>query len=109
MRTGQFRYRIIIYTLVNVKDDYGGVKQTLQQHKTCKASRKFTSGLMKNLDNQISAVQTVEFTIRFDFSIVEDMVVKFKGEKYRVTYVYHTHEQTTTMRAILTKDDKLGE
>ena len=109
MRTGQFRYRINIYSLDGAKNEYGEKEQNLVLHKTAKASRKFIGGLMTQQDNQIAPKQTVEFAIRYDESILEDMVIIYKGEKYRVTYVFHTFEILTTARCILSKDKSLGE
>lgn len=109
MRTGQFRYRINIYDLQKVANEYGEPDLNLKLHKTAKASRKFIGGLMTLQDNQVAPKQTVEFTVRYDPTLAEDMVVIYKGEKYRITYVFHTFEITTTMRSILSKDENLGE
>jgi len=108
IRAGELRYKIGIYNLTRTKNEFLEEEITLTLYRTVRADRKSIGGTIKELDGQIAPSETMEFKIRYDFAINEDMVVIFKDTKYRVKYVYHTHEESTHIRCNLSKDENLG-
>ncbi len=109
IRAGEFRYRINIYSITRTPNEYGEPSKSLTLYNSVRAARKFIGGTTSEIDEQMVPQQTVEFKVRFDFNLVEDMVVMFSGNKYQVMYVFHTYEYATTMRCKLIKDDNFGE
>lgn len=108
IRAGELRYKISIYSFTRTRNEFLEEETHLALYRTVRADRKSIGGTVKELDGQMSPTETMEFKIRYDFAINEDMVVVFKGKKYRVKYVYHTHEESTHIRCNLSKDENLG-
>tara|TARA_R110000803_G_scaffold210835_1_gene284140 strand:+ start:9264 stop:9596 length:333 start_codon:yes stop_codon:yes gene_type:complete len=106
MRTGQFRYRISIYNMVGTKNEFGEPEIIKQLYKSLRASRKYIGGTTNEVDNTISVKRTIEFTVRFDENILEDMVIEYNGDEYWCKYVFHTHTSTTTMRCVHQSADR---
>lgn len=109
IRSGELRYRINIYSIARTKNEYGEEERTLSPYRSVRAARKFIGGTTKEIDNQMAATQTVDFKIRYDKNVEEEMVIIYDGRKYQTTYIYHTYEEATTIRTILIKDDNFGE
>ena len=109
IRSGELRYRINIYSITRTKNLTGEEERTLSLYRSVRAARKFIGGTTKEVDNQMAAQQTVDFKIRYDKNVEEEMVIIFDGKKYQTTYIYHTYEESTTIRTILIKDNNFGE
>ena len=75
MRTGQFRYRIGIYSMVPTKNGFGENELLKTLFKSLRASRKYIGGTLTEQDNAVSTKRTLEFSVRFDEDIQEDMVI----------------------------------
>tara|TARA_R110000851_G_scaffold295923_3_gene450921 strand:+ start:739 stop:1068 length:330 start_codon:yes stop_codon:yes gene_type:complete len=106
MRTGQFRYRIGIYSMVPTKNGFGENELLKTLFKSLRASRKYIGGTLTEQDNAVSTKRTLEFSVRFDEDIQEDMVIEYKGDDYICKYVFHTYEQLTTMRCVHSGNDR---
>ena len=106
MRTGQFRYRISIYNMIGGKNEFGETEILKTLYRSVRSSRKYIGGTTNEVDNTISVKRTIEFTVRFDENIVEDMVIKYGDDEYWCKYVYHTNEHTTTMRCVHQSADR---
>lgn len=109
IRAGELRYRINIYSITRTPNEFGEPEKNLTLYRSVRCARKFIGGTTMEIDEQMVPQQTVEFKIRFDFNIVEDMVVIFDSRKYQCLYVFHTYEEATTLRCKLIKDDNFGE
>jgi len=104
---GKLRYRIKIYNRVITTNEYGEGEESLSLYKSVRAERRYLGGYVRKEDEQMSPGVTIEFQIRFDENINEQMYIRYNDDLYRVRYVYHTYEMTTTIKCTLDKDNKV--
>lgn len=92
--------------MVPNKNSYGENELVKTFYKSLRTSRRYIGGTLTEQDNSIATKRTIEFTVRFDESIKEDMVILYNGEDYICKYVFHTYEKTTTMRCVHSGNDR---
>lgn len=87
MRAGLLRFPITIMQLTRTKGDYGDDLNNWSVFCTTKANVIYKSGNKGVTDNQIINGQVVDFTIRHNIAVLEQMRVIYEDRLYRILFI----------------------
>jgi len=104
---GNLRYRINIMELIDSLNEYGEIEKTMSLYRSVRSDRKYVSGAVYEIADQMKEQVTIEFTIRFDENVTTKMLVEYKSQLYKIVYVQHIHEEVTLIKCKLSKDNVL--
>lgn len=111
MRAGLLKETITFQTVYKTKDDFGGIDFLYKDYLTTKArvvyrkgDRVFTDDATHGYKSslEITHTYTIEFVVRGYHKINEDMVISYRGKKYRILSIDDiTREQKTIITELI--------
>jgi len=87
MRAGQLKYTIQILTKTNTIDDFGSSNESWNVYANVRAGIVYKSGDKAVQDYEIFNSLTIDFTIRYDRFINEQMRVNFNDRIYKINFL----------------------
>ena len=99
MLAGNLNRKITINRKVETRDSFGASKKTLEPFKTLKAQVIYKSGYEAEFSDQLKAINTIMFVVRYTKEIDETMVIDYEGQLYDIRFISHDGRTSTTMQA----------
>ncbi len=90
MRAGLLKDTIIFQNVTKTVDEYGGNSYSYEDVIVTKAQVNFNGGNREDSNDEIHYSYTIDFTIRGYHQINEDMIVLYKGKRYRIISIDDT-------------------
>ena len=87
---GQLKETIIFQNVTKTTDEYGGTTFSYEDAIRTKAKVTYKGGNRLDSNNEIHYYYSIEFTIRGYHQVNEDMVVLYKGKRYRILSIDYT-------------------
>ena len=87
MRAGLLRFLITILQPTSVKSGLGSKDKTWTEFKLTKCDVKFKTGDKNVVDNQFTNGKSVDFIIRYNVQITDQMRVKYEGNVYKIIFI----------------------
>ena len=105
MRAGLLRYSMILQEKIETRPAMGAIKATYVDLAPCKCNVIVKTGTTKDSDSQLMNSQVIEFTIRYNVVVDEEMRIKYNGRIYKILFINPevTKGSTTIMAEYLNK------
>ena len=87
MRAGLLRFPITILQRAETKDDFGAVVITWTEFARTKCNKSYRTGNKQEKDDQITNTQTLDFTIRHNIKVDEQMRLQYDGKLYKIGFI----------------------
>ena len=87
MRAGLLRYPIIILHGTGIKSGLGSKEITWSMFSQTKSNVIFKTGDKNIVDNQFTNGKNVDFVIRYNVQITDQMRVKYEGNIYKIIFI----------------------
>lgn len=87
MRAGLLRFPIVILEEAKTKDSFGATKKTWVEFTRTKSNITYKTGDKKVEDNKFINSQNIDFTIRHNIKVDEQMRIQYDGKLYKVQFI----------------------
>ena len=87
MRAGLLRYIMVLQKRTETRPAMGAVQATYTDLAPVRCNVVVTTGTFKNSDSQFINSQVVDFTVRYNIEVNEEMRIKYEGRIYKILFI----------------------